>query len=308
MTAFGQAVLESDSAQLRCEIRTLNTRYLEINLKIPKPYMELESEIQKRIKGKIHRGKLDVVFDIARSEPVRSLPQLDLEAVRHYGKLIDEMRLEVDDCCQSLKGQSVTFGVADWLSLEGVIKDSPSRANNEICDSDRDHILSVLEASLEKVLDGRKKEGALLVDAIRGYLGQFSANLEELVKIKKALATEIQSNYLEKLNETIERLQTTNGAVKMQPSEERIAMEVAVIADKMDVSEEIDRLQAHKSAFFTLLSVDEPIGRKLDFYCQELLREVNTISSKMQHKLVSVHVIEMKHLIEKIRQQVQNIE
>jgi uncharacterized protein (TIGR00255 family) len=177
-------------------------------------------------------------------------------------------------------------------------------------DDRKKQILSCVCEAVDDLIERRTTEGAALTDAMQELLDAIAADWQTLDSQSQALIDELFDQYKARVTNFIARMHEGNGSesVLAQLSEDRLALEIAILANKADIAEEITRLSAHLNSFKVALGADTDIGRKLDFLCQEMHREINTISNKMSHLSVSHLTIGIKQNIERLRQQVQNIE
>ena len=289
MTSFGRAQGEEGKEHLfSIEMKSVNNRYLDINIRMPKFMIALEEDIRKMISKKLNRGKVDVFINYKSYDNSNASPKLNMDLAREYYSCLKEL---VDN-----------LGVTDDITACKLAK-FPDVLTLEAKEDDLDQILSeikpLVDLSLDKMTDMRVVEGEKLKEDIIKKLDIIESNVKDIEK----LAVEVPKVYKKKLQDRL--IELTNG---ITVDEERIAMEIAIFADKAAVDEEITRLYSHISQMKKTLDLDEAIGRKLDFIVQEMNRETNTIGSKANDMDMTNIVINIKNLIEKIREQVQNIE
>lgn len=289
MTSFGRAQGEEGNDYLfSIEMKSVNNRYLDINIRLPKFMIALEEDLRKVISSRIKRGKVDVFINYKNYGKGNAKPVLNLELAKDYY-----------DC---LKELSNSLDIENDITVSKIAK-IPDIITLETEDEDLDEILTeikpLLESALDKMVEMREIEGEKLKDDIYIKLDEIEKNVKEI----EAFADEVPKAYKAKLEERIKEL-----TKDIDINEERIAQEVAIFADKVAVDEEITRMYSHLSQMRKTLSLDESIGRKLDFIIQEMNRETNTIGSKCNDMNMTNLVIDIKNLIEKIREQVQNIE
>ena len=289
MTSFGRAQGEEGKEHLfSIEMKSVNNRYLDINIRMPKFIIALEEEIRKIISQKLTRGKVDVFINYKSYNNSNTSPKVNLELAKEYYNCLREL--------------VETVGVRDDITACNLAK-FPEVLTLEAAEQDLDQILleikPLINLSLDKMVEMRIIEGEKLKEDIIKKLDIIESNVKEIEK----LSVDVPKMYKKKLQDRINEL--TNG---VNIDEERVAMEVAIFADKAAVDEEITRLYSHISQMKKTLELDEAIGRKLDFIVQEMNRETNTIGSKANDMDMTNIVINIKNLIEKIREQVQNIE
>jgi len=287
MTGYGTGSAQKDSATVSVEIKTVNHRFLDLHVRISREYQSLEGEVQQLIRGALDRGRVDVSVSIqdsaaAEFEINSSLLKGYLEAA---GKLKEEFGLQ-----DSLDMKTV-------LNLPGILQ---SKDMAQAGDSAASELLAEsVRAALEGVLRMRKQEGEALRNDMQKNLASIKENAERIQELSVNSAGE----YLQKLRDRVSQL-LPQGEIDPQ----RLAQEVALIADKCDISEELARLKSHIEQYYSLMDAKEKAGKKLDFLLQELQREANTILSKAGNLEISRHAIAIKTDIEKLREQVQNVE
>ncbi len=284
MTAFGHTDESGEAGHVVWEIKTVNHRYLEINLRLPEELRMLEAAVRDAISKRISRGKVDCSL---RFEPVltagHSLPI--------NNDLISALLAATDEVAARFP-QSEPVNPLEILRWPGVIE-------REVPDPERiaGPLLTQLDMTLEHVLETRRQEGKKLKQII---LERCTAAEAIVARIKTRLP-EIMAAMRERLLERARDL-----AIELDP--DRLEQEVVLLTQKYDVAEEMDRLETHIVEVRRVLDKDEPVGRRLDFLMQELNREANTLGSKAAHYDCSNASIELKVLIEQMREQIQNIE
>lgn len=288
MTGFGSGSYEKDGKSFTIEIKSVNHRYFETNIRMPRVLISFEDKIRKVISEKVKRGKLDVFV---------TQGNYDKEDVEAY--LNEKLAQSYMNCLQTLKDK---YDIKDDISLAQISR-LPEvltlKQKEEDVSETFEHIEQSLMKALEALLFMREKEGEKLLDDVISKCDL----IQGLVDRVRERSPFVVCEYKEKL---IQRLNTLHKDVDFD--ENRVAMEVAIFADKAGIDEEIVRLNSHIVQMKETLILDEPIGRKLDFIIQEMNRETNTIASKANDLEILNTVINMKSEIEKIREQIQNIE
>lgn len=288
MTGFGRGQSPAGEGAWVVELRTVNSRFLDHHLRLPSGLAALEERVKKHLGERLTRGR--VSLNISASGAVQAPPRLVLNRplVREYRRVIDELREEL--------GSDHDPGLGPYLTNRDLVlaqEESP----------DLEALWTQVRPALDQALDEldamRTTEGASLAQD----LGQRLDRLAELFEQAAARAPEIVENYRQRLNERITKLM---GQVEMDP--QRLALEVAIIADKCDITEEAVRARSHLEQFRAFLASPEVVGRKLDFLIQELNREANTMGSKSPDAEASQLIVELKAELERVREQVQNIE
>ncbi len=291
MTGFGRAVVENAGIELEIEIRSVNHRFLDFSLKLPQGYNVFELELGKILKNSIRRGRIEVSIIRKDRRTVNQSPQCNTDLLK---SLLSVVRSASQDL--GLDADLVTNSVAINAMGRREFIDFSALEEQNVAEE-----FSLLEDGFKQALNDLVKMRVCEGEALRLDLLSHLANLRELVRHMVEASKKTVPAYRERLTQ---RLQKLEGIAQVDP--ERLAQEVALLADKTDFSEEVARLNSHCSQFKEIVS--SGAGRKLDFLVQEMMREVNTIGSKAQNSNVSVHVVEAKTVIEKIREQVQNVE
>jgi len=287
MTGFGSGRGAASGEEIAVEIRSVNHKFCEVKARLPRELSALEIEITRVVKDRLARGGVEVT--VRRAGPGGSMaPRVDAALAEAYARAYAEVAARV-----GLHGQ-VTL--SDIVSAEGVIRLDDRDAD---LDAARAATERALGLALEALLGMRVREG----EALRRDLEARLATVEGLVVRVDALAPQAVEHHRARLAERV--LELTRG-VPLDPA--RLAQEVALLAERTDVAEEVTRLRSHVDQARQLLGSGEPAGRKLDFLVQEMHREANTIGSKSQHAEISTVVVGLKAEIERMREQVQNVE
>lgn len=289
MTSFGRA--QSEEGKDLCfsiEMKSVNHRYLDINIRMPKTMLSLEERIRNIISKRLNRGKVDVFINYKNYSNSSGKAVLNMELARSYYTCLKEIADNLD--------------VADDISVTKIAR-FPDVITIEEQEENLEEIFReiapLVESSLNLMEEMRLREGLKLKEDILVKLEL----IENDVKKIEELADTVPKNYKKKLEERLNELLSG-----VDIDESRIALEVAIFSDKAAVDEEITRLKSHLGQIRNTLALDEPIGRKLDFIIQEMNREANTIASKSSDINMTNIVIEIKNTLEKIREQIQNIE
>ena len=289
MTGFGHGEVSNDKNQkVTVEMKSVNHSYCDISLKLPKKLAMFEANIRNIMKEYASRGKIDIYV---------SYEDLSETAVSlHYNQAMAEEYMQV------FKKMQEDFNIETKITAEALAK-YPEVVTIEEVQQDEEVWWELLEAALrqaaEKFVETRTIEGANLKRDLLGKLDQMAADVAFIEERSPQIIAEYRSKLEEKVKEFLE-----DSTIE----ENRIAAEVTLYADKIAVDEEIVRLQSHISSMTDVLESDESIGRKLDFMAQEMNREANTILSKSSDVDLADHAIELKTNVEKVREQIQNIE
>ncbi len=288
MTGFGRGSVEQDGRSFIVEIKSVNHRYCDLNIKMPKSFLSFEDRIRKTVLEKISRGKVDVFITQNKQEKIGVKAVLDENLADSYV-----------ECLKKIKDK---YDIKEGLSISLIAK-FPDVIILKQEEEDIESIWGILSNPLKEatnlLVEMREKEGLKLKKDILSKCDYIKQSLDKIEKRSPFVVCE----YKEKLNERLKEL-----LQDYQVDENRIAMEVAIFGDKACIDEEIVRLNSHLVQLRETFSLDEPIGRKLDFILQEMNRETNTIGSKANDLEITNSVLNIKNEIEKIREQIQNIE
>ncbi len=289
MTGFGRAEKQNGKYQCKAEIRSVNNRFIEINARLPKSFIELEQPLKKLIKDHCARGSFDLTLSLEQNgeETADLVLKANLPLARQYAQAFGEIR--------DALGLSSELDINTLAGLRDLVKVEPftlDPASGELA------IQTVTEA-LAGLQQMRTEEGGNLHADISSRIDDIEQLALEIRNRQGAVTQEYQ-------NRLRERVRVLTEGIDLDPA--RLAQEVALLADRADVTEEIIRLGSHLKQFRSLMSQEGPVGRKLEFITQEINREVNTIGSKTVDATVSSAVIDIKSDLEKIREQLQNIE
>lgn len=288
MTGFGSGTATAGSETLTVELRSVNHKFCEVKVRVPRELSTLEPTLQKQVKDKLARGAVDVVVRRASRTASGVVPQVDLSLAREYRRAWGELAkaLELPD----------TVTVKDIATQLNVIRLEEPQVSLE--DAGR-AAEAAMGLALEAIGKMREKEGGALTNDLTSRLELVARWVDEV----KVLAPKAIETYRTRLSERIAEL---SKGLAVDP--QRLAQEVAFFAERTDVAEEMTRLSSHLVQFNELLSSKEPSGRKMDFLVQEMHREVNTTGSKSQHADISSRIMQLKAELERIREQVQNVE
>ena len=289
MTGYGRSFAEVDGRQMTVEVKSVNHRFLDISFRMPRNLMFLEDAARKAIGAKLSRGHVDVFVTYRNIRDDAKTVVVD-EAL--FGAYIDALRTLRGAVGPDLRDDRTLMGIAHMPDVMTVTE----------AEEDQDAVRALMLAALNEALDGllamRAREG----DSIRQDLSRRVDALERMtVAVEERYPRTVEA-YTQRLRDAVEEL------VGRNVDETRLLMEVALMADRSAIAEETVRLRSHIGQLRELFTSDQPIGRRVDFIVQELNREVNTISSKSQDIPITQLTVDMKAEIEKLREQVQNIE
>ncbi len=292
MTGFGRAGFDVEGARFEIEIRSVNHRFLDLGVRLPRPLAAAEPVLRARLSESLSRGKVDVVVSLAQGSATAPKIEIDFAAAAQYVAAAREL--------EQRHALAPGFGVAQLLALPGVARS----AERDLAD---DAVQRELRAAFERALDGliamRTTEGARLESELRARISKVG----ELADAIEGRAGIVADGMRERLRRRAEQLRAETGF----EDEARLAAEIVSVADRLDVTEELVRLRSHVVQFGAMIDesgAGKPAGRRLDFLMQELGREANTIGSKGSDAPVAHLVVELKTELERVREQVQNIE
>lgn len=283
MTAFAREERQETWGQICWELRSVNHRYLDVCVRLPEDLRRLEATIRERIQQQLKRGKVDCTLYFQANTSYLQQWQLNTTLVQQLWNTIQQIN--------TLTATNTTINALDILRWPGVLE-----TNSIDIEKVSEAILYHFEIALTQLIGHREREGAQLATLIAQ---RCNAIAEEVVQIRSELPLILQTQR--------ERLQTRLAEL-IEIDGERLEQEIVILAQKIDVAEELERIEAHLIEIRQALAQDQSVGRRLDFLAQELHREANTLSSKSNHIYTSRHALELKVLIEQMREQTQNIE
>jgi uncharacterized protein (TIGR00255 family) len=288
MTGYGRAERETALGKVFVETRSVNHRYCDINIKLPKRLASFETRIKELIRSQVSRGRIDVLLKIDSGEEEKVQLHVDLHLAEQYYRAL-----------QALK-ENLQLKDKITLSLLAGAKDLIT-AKEEVGEIEPywQEMIPILKKSFQEMDEMKRSEGEALGKDLRLRLENIHQQLRE-IKHLSPLHLEVYQTRLH------ERIRSFLRGVEMDTN--RFEQEVAFLAERADITEEIVRMESHLAQFVLLLEGEEPVGRKMDFLLQEIHREINTVSAKANDAEISQRVVEIKSELEKIREQVQNIE
>ncbi len=291
MTAFGRAQLAADGKTITAEIRSVNNRYFDCSARLPRVYGFLEEKIKPYLQQRgISRGKVDVYISVDLTASSGSVITLDEAYAAGYIEALRRLR--------------DVFGLRDDISVMTAAQNRDLfivKKAEEDEEQDWEEVRKALDGALDVFIAARTAEGENLKKDIL-------QKRERLRQLKEDIAGKSVENIKEYRSKLESRLRTVIGDLELKFDENRILTECAIFADKVAIDEELVRLESHFKAMDGIFAAKEPCGRKLDFLVQEMNREINTIGSKCSDAGIASDVVEMKNELEKIREQIQNLE
>ena len=285
MTGFGAADAQWETWICQVEIRSVNQRFLDIRCRLPFGFQTMEPEIKKQIKAVSSRGKIDCSIKLEKGASEEKL-KLNLERAQHYNELLTEF--------EALSGRKVGVDARDLSSLN-IIEENKSREPPEQCEK---VIQECLSRALKGLQEMKEREGQAMQSDIQQRLSSCGNIVNSIEKLSQAEP----ERFRDRLQERFSQL-----TVGIEINPERLEQEIALLADRLDISEEVVRFRTHLEHMDEIMSQRE-VGKKAEFLMQELNREVNTMASKSNHAGISQSSVEIKSELEKVREQLQNIE
>lgn len=287
MTGFGRGVTTTRDFQLTVEMRSVNHRFLEIHSKFPKEWLEAEIFAKKLITQALSRGKIDVMVYVKDLENVEQSFDINWSLIEAYRKAKEQLASKVP--------LEEKWTMQELLSLDqALVQEKPQLTPQDLLDA----VEKAVSAALSQLIQMREREGQELQEAVVQYKEQLMEQIEKIRPFSSLAVEKYRTRLLERIAEVTES----------SILEDRLLAEVGIFAERVDITEELDRLESHFGQFEETLQENVSIGRKLDFLMQEMHREINTIGSKNQSTEASVAVVQAKTILEKMREQVQNIE
>jgi len=288
MTGYGEARFEDQRWMIQVEVRTVNNRHVKLSAKISDPYGAREADVEQLVREKVKRGTVQLNLRVERPRRPEDyrLNLVALSSYREQLKSVHGFGEQANDLTQ-------------LLMLPGVVEDC--RLPEQVTDEDWSTIASVVSKALDQLHSSRAAEGRVMAAELIALAREIDKHLGRIADRGPTVVL----NYQKRLTERIQNLLRGQGVV-VEPHD--LAREVAILADRCDISEEIVRLRAHLNQYIGIIDDTQSSGRKLEFVVQEMAREINTIGSKANDVEISLSVVEVKALLEKIRELVQNVE
>jgi uncharacterized protein (TIGR00255 family) len=290
MTGYGEAEGEIGGVTYAVEIKTVNNRYLKTSIKLPETVAFLEEEIEKLLRQSLSRGTVNYALRL-KNVPANVLFDIDETALRAYMERLSRIASSTDI--------NSAIDISGLLNLPGIL--APVLPDEEIADKIKETVLAVTREAVEKLKQMRAAEGAALEADLDGHCKAIKQDLEQIRGRNQTVLQEYRDRLKKRVNELL-------ADVKLMLDEETLAREVAVFAERSDISEEAARLDSHLHQFAESCKANTQAGRRLEFISQEMLREANTIASKASDTEIARRVVDIKCRIDRIKEQVQNVE
>ena len=288
MTGFGRAEGNTSLGKVVVESRSVNHRYCDINIKLPKRLSLFENRIKEIIRSQVSRGRIDITFRLDNLGEEKTQLSVDFDLAQQYYRVLQDLKEKLQ-----LKDEvtlNLLAGAKDLITVKEESGDIEPYWQE---------VLLILKQSFKYMDDMKRLEGESLTKDLQQRLKHIA---QQLQMIKQQFPPRLKAT----LTRLHERLRSLLEGIEIDPS--RFQQEIAFLTERADITEEIVRAESHLSQFSTLLEGNEPVGRKMDFLLQEIHREANTVSAKVNDAEISQRVVEIKSELEKVREQVQNIE
>ena len=288
MTGFGRAENATNTIVARVEAASVNRKQGEVMVKLPRAYAELEADIRKATMQRISRGRVSINIHLEKAQGATNAIRINTSRAQALEAAFTELSDTID--------RQVQASATDFLRTPEILEfdDDPADPDEALS-----AITPALNAALEQMISMRANEGQHLHTDTQNRI----TNLESITQQIKTEAPSVISKHKENLHRRL-----AESGLELDLDDERILKEIIIFADRSDITEELTRLHSHFEKFRQYLAQDEPIGRALDFLCQELNREFNTIGSKANNAVLAQYIVDAKIELEKIREQVQNVE
>ncbi len=289
MTGFGRGSASTDGFDVVVEVRSVNSRFAEISTRLPRTLNRFESEIQSMVRVRLERGRINVQVDIDRADDAEPELTLDLRLAESYTRLLSELR--------DAAGIQAPLELRDLLDLPDIL--TRRQDDEDVAERQWNAVKPALEDALDAIVAMRRQEGEALKVELAQRLDAIERELEAVERRAPMRVEDVRRRLEDRLAEIM-------GDKRVDP--DRLEQEIALAADRLDITEECVRLHSHLTMFREAMDEGEAVGRRLNFISQEINREVNTIGSKANDPDLARHVVVMKEELEKVREQIQNVE
>jgi uncharacterized protein (TIGR00255 family) len=289
MTGYGKAEGDFEGKNYSIELRSVNNRFCEISLKYPRYLSSRDFQLKEIIKKKISRGKINASLNVKTDGDVGNLAKVNTDAAKYYYSMLDELRKAT--------------GIQEEIGLDQLLKFSDvldSNDSEEVSEDEFKFLAGLLDKALDDVIAMKVKEGDHIREDMMKRVNFIGTETERLLKLSEKNKPEVKEKLVKKVDALL--------ADKSLLDEKRLEMEMVLLSDKLDISEECTRLDSHVKYFNEYIDSEELAGRRLVFLVQEMNREINTIASKSMNAEISQSASVLKEELEKIREQLQNVE
>ena len=288
MTGFGRGEAAENGLNATVEIKTLNSRFLDISIRLPQQLQQKELELKELFQKSINRGKLNVNVNLNQQDNAQPSIKIDTRKVQFYANILNEVR--------DVAGIEESIKMKDIISFGDIFISEEEDGNEQ---EKWDLVQKATFLAIENLMEMRNQEGGQLKNDLLSRIAEIEQSVSHIEDVTEGRAQEIWKKLLERIQFLIENENL---------DKERLELEVAILVDKMDITEETVRLAAHLKFFKEAINQPQPAGRRLNFLTQEINRELNTIGSKANDSGIAHHVVRAKEMLEQIREQVQNVE
>jgi len=287
MTGYGQARFEDDQYALSVEVKTLNSKFLDTNIRLPKAFSNKELEIRNIIGEKLERGKVNLTVEFLNKKEATLKVNINKSLFHQYYKNLKSLADEVGSQNEDIFRLSMQFPEVMETLEDDVNKEKEWKI-----------ILPIIESAIQQCDDFRNKEGAVLTSSLKNSVISIKQNLDQIKKLEPERTAKIKSRLTDNLQEFI---------AKEEVDVNRLEQEIIYYIEKLDINEEIVRLDSHINYFIEILESEKSLGKKMNFIGQEMGREINTIGSKSNDAPMQKLVVNMKEELEKIKEQILNL-
>ncbi len=294
MTGFGDAAIQADGVHYSVELRSLNNKYFKCLIRLPELFQGMEAELESQLRKRVSRGSFTLSVKYKAGDD-QSISKVNEEAILTYLDHLETIHAKIQD-------RSVQIDLTQLLALPGVLK--PAQDDALLLTRSKPVIGKLLDEATDRLLSMRNTEGQALADDLLKHLGLIVDRMKQIGERAPLVIDEYQERLRSRMDELLAK-------AELKADETILIREVAVFAERADISEEVSRMAGHVAQFEEIIrngKDTEPVGRTLDFLAQEMLREANTIGSKSNDAQISRAMIEAKSAIDRIKEQVQNVE
>lgn len=288
MTGYGKATVNSDGVELTVEIKSVNNRFLELCLRVPKIYGACEDIIRKSIQNRVKRGTVDVFFNLDDMSGGTKKVSVDTAMAEAYIKIAKQLR--------EMYGLEDDFQLSTLMRIPDIVKVETNTNALSICEI-------ITKECVEKALDNFDAMRIIEGNNIKANMLEIISKIQNMLEVVQNGAQQAIQVYREKISSRIKEF-----LLDVEMDETKLLNEVAFYADRTDINEELQRMNSHIDQFLSELESDDAVGRKLDFISQEMVREVNTMCSKVSEISMTKELISIKNEIEKLKEQIRNVE
>ncbi|WP_100404531.1 YicC/YloC family endoribonuclease [Bacillus solitudinis] len=290
MTGYGMARFENENIKIMVEAKSVNHRFLECSIRLPHSFLYLEESIRKEVQQTLSRGKIDIFIKIEGEGLTSRRLEVDVGLLEQYVNKAEEI--------ESIIGKTSALDMNALLFNDQIVQ--VVEEESEQTQVAKRMVMQAMKDCLTRLSEMRKAEGVYILTNFNHWLEEMSEFIKKIERIAPTMTLLYQERLEKRMRAILEK--------DVDLDEERVLTEVAVFAERIDISEEIVRLHSHIDHFRQICQQEQGIGRKLDFLVQEMNREANTIGSKANHTEIRRYVVELKSFIEKLKEQVQNVE